>query len=132
MLNSGAPDATARHGELARIDNCHFPIFFMMRAVVFGASFYQIDSKIRVHGIIIKKEHFNHFRFETGANDEPLEPEPPVPAHDVPEHGSATDFNHRLWAKLSLLFQARTEAAGENEDGDFRVVHERLSPFRRQ
>src|SRR5215831_10903724 len=67
-------------------------------------------------GFVIQKEIFNLISFITQAKYEVLQPIVSVVLHDMPQHGPASDFDHRFRAYLGFFAQPSALASAEDNN----------------
>jgi len=115
-----AQDPPAGHGRVARVDDADLPVRAVRldhppRAIV------QIHEVIAVAHVVIMEVFLDHLALIAAGDDEILVPARGVDVHDVPEHGLAADFHHRLGPRGGLLGQPRAPPTGQNHGAHFRL-----------
>ena len=79
----------------------------------------QIDRQTAAQPMVVEKITFDDVAFVAQGDGKFLVPESGIEIHDVPQHGMATDFDHRLRLQPGLFLQPRAQATGK-----YRHLHE--------
>src|SRR6266545_391702 len=77
----------------------------------------ELNREVAVHRLVVQEILANLVTLVTKTQDEVGEAADGVALHDVPEHGTAADLDHRLGKKLGLFAEARAHASTENHHG---------------
>ncbi len=103
------------HGGLARIDQGHAPILFVVLTVVLelraGA---EPEGHVAGIPLVIAEEVLDHFAFVAEAQDEILVAVVGVDLHDMPKYRPFANRHHRFGPKLGFLAQARPQTTAQN------------------
>ena len=62
-----------------------------------------VEGHIRSVEEVVREELLDHIPLVAAANHEVVDPMGRVHLEDVPEDGTSTDLDHRLWLEMGLL-----------------------------
>ena len=112
QVRSQATQPATSQSIQAGVDQSDFPVG--RRGLLhFAGTHFQIDEEIAVMHDVIVKVLFDDFAFVAARDDEVAEALLRIKIHNVPEHGFAADFDHRLGTNRGFFGESGSQAAGE-------------------
>src|SRR5690348_4166333 len=108
--------STAGHGIQAGVRERDPEVLLLVIVPVFDPGIAaEADGEVIVHRLVVQEVFLDHVAAVAEAKHEIAEPAVRVNLHDVPQDGTAPDFDHRFGAKLSFLAQPGTKPAAQND-----------------
>src|SRR5208337_2864575 len=107
--------APTRHGGQSGVSQGHLKALFGVYVVELDLRLAsETDGEVVVHRLVIQEILLYHVAAISEAEDKLPETTVGIKLHDVPEDGTAANFDHRFGPKLGLLAQARTEPTAQH------------------
>src|SRR5882757_4502081 len=114
-IGQGSPDATARHGLLAGIQERHPPGLDPI-AMVVRLTCVEVERDVRPAKGVVAKVLLDEMAFVAAEDDELVEPVGRVHLHDVPEDRLSADLDKWLWSDGAFLAYPGPIAASKDDD----------------